>query len=264
MIRKAVICLRVVSLGLFLAAVLSCRTPSKAWNGTWKLNVGKSSIPGPNFSIAISPTGEFHIDNGTSIANFRCDGKDYPFSARHSISCIQADSRTLDTTYKTNGVKTESGHLELSPDQKTLTTTSTRLQPSGPDKSEKTVFVRTSGATGFGGAWKNPERLESRPQTMVLTLGEASLRVAFPEKQQYTDFGFDGANGTVHGATPPEGVTTAMSPMDPQRFVITTKSQGRVISQGSLVLSADGKTVIHSYWRAGTPQARAFLIYERQ
>lgn len=251
-------------IALSLIAISSCNSVSPAWNGTWKLNVAKSTMPGPDFSINITPTGEFHTDNGTYTDKFRCDGKDYPTSVGHYVSCVQPNSHTLDTTSKANGTKAQVAHLELSLDQKTLTITSIKIQSSDPNKSQTTVYVHTAGSAGFGGAWKNPGRLESHPQQMVLTLSESSIRVAFPEKQQYTDFHFDGTNGVVHGATPPPGVTTAMTPMGPRTFVISTKSEGRVTNQGSLVLSADGKTVTHSWWRAGMPQARVVLIYERQ
>jgi hypothetical protein len=249
-----------VCMVLLLTGLLSCQAPSNAWNGTWKLNVSKSGIPGPDFGITVSPMGEFYTDNGTSKDSFRCDGKEYSTHGARSLSCVQTNSGTLDTTSKANGVKTVVAHWELSPDQKTLTIESTRLQAAGPAKSQRIVYVRTAGSIGFAGAWRNPKRLESHPQTMVLILSEHSLRVAFPEVNQYTDLSLDGTDSILQ--TP--GSTMAIHPNGPAEFLTTTKSAGQVVKQGSLTLSADRRTVTEVYWRSERPEERAVLVYERQ
>jgi hypothetical protein len=244
---------------LLLAGVLSSQATSNAWNGTWKLNLSKSSIPGPNFSITVSPMGDFGTDDGNNKYHFRCDGKEYLTHSNHSLSCAQTNSGTLVLTSKANGVTTMVTHWKLSTDQKTLTIESSRPHPA-PAKSQKTVYVRTAGSTGFGGAWKNPKRLESRPQVMVLVLNERSLRVAFPEVHQSTDLRLDGTDSSVQ--TP--GSTMAIHPNGPAQFLMTVKSGGQIVRQESLTLSADGRTVTEVYWRPEIPNEKAVLVYERQ
>jgi hypothetical protein len=238
---------------------LSCQATSNAWNGTWKPNLSKSSIPGPNFSITVSPTGEPRTDDGNYKDYFRCDVKEYSTHSGHSLSCVQTNSGTLDITSKANGVTTTVPHWELSPDQKTLTIESSRLQPA-PAKSQKTVYVRTAGSIGFAGGRRNPKRLESRPQVMVLVLNERTLRVAFPEVNQYTDLRLDGPDSIVQAP----GSTIAIHPNGPAEFLMTMKSAGQVVRQTSLTLSADGRIVTEVYWRPEIPNEKAVLVYERQ
>jgi hypothetical protein len=256
--------LRWICIVLLSTVVVSCRAPSKAWNGTWRLNVPKSRVPGPDFSITVSTTGEYHFDNGTHNYNFRCDGKGYPTNTGRTISCIQTSSVEMDTTSLENSGKTAIAHWELSPNQQTLVIDSTRVQPAATAKSQKNVYVRTSGTTGFTGGWTNPRRLKSRPQVMVLTLKEHSLRLAFPEKEQYTDLSLDGTDSVVHDAEPTPGATIAIHPNGPREFLTTTKSGGHIVSQGFLTLSADGRTLTEVYWRPEMPHEKAVLVYQRQ
>jgi len=44
--------------------ILGCHQ-SSPWNGNWKLIPSNSSVPGPNFTITLTPTGEYQTDNGT-------------------------------------------------------------------------------------------------------------------------------------------------------------------------------------------------------
>lgn len=247
-----------------LFALASCnRAPSKAWKGTWKLNVSKSSLPGPDFSITVSATGEYHVDNANNYS-FRCDGKEYSTNAGRKISCVQTSSLAIDTTSIANGAKTVISHWELSPDQKTLTIESTRSQPPVPAKSQKIVYVRTSGSIGFAGGWSDPKRLESRPKTMVLALNEHNLRLAFPEEDQYADLSLDGTDSLVHDAGQTPGFTISIHPNGPAQFLTTTKSGGRIVNQGFLMLSSDGRAVTEVWWRPEIPEKRAVLVYERQ
>ncbi len=170
----------------------------------------------------------------------------------------------MDTASFTNGAKTQVAHLELSPDQKTLIIEVTRVQPAGPAKSQKAVYVRTSGSTGFAGGWRNPKRLESHPQLMVLTLNQHYLRVAFPEADQSTDVSLDGKDSVVHTAMQTPGLTLAIHPNGPAEFLTTTKSGGRILRQGFLTLSGDGRTITETFWSPEMPKQRAVLIYDKR
>lgn len=253
-----------ICIGVTCVIVVSCNAPSKAWNGEWKLNVSKSNMPGPDLSITVSPTGEFQTDNGTYRDKFRCDGKEYSMGAGHQTSCVQSGSLAMDMSLFTNGAKTQAAHFELSPDQGTMIIEATRVQPDGTARSQKTVYLRTSGSTGFSGGWRNPKHLESRPQLMVLTLNEHYLRVAFPEADQYTDVSLDGKDSVVHTARQTPGPTLAMHPNGPAEFLTTVKSGDRILRQGSLLLSKDGRTITETFWRPEMPNNRAVLTYERQ
>jgi hypothetical protein len=243
---------------------IGCSGPSPAWNGTWKVNESKSSIPGPSFSIAISPEGEYHVDNGTYSDTFRCDGKEYSTKSNRAMSCLQASAFVIDTTSKENGVKVATTHWELSPDRKVLTLKRTAIQADGSVKPRETVYSRTSGlSSGFAGGWTNTKRLESRPQ-MQSALNERSLRVAFSESGQYIDAPLDGSDATVHGPGVPEGLTMAIRPHGSQEFLTLKKFGGQIINQGFLRLSSDGLTLVEEYWSPKKPDQKAVVVYDRQ
>jgi len=97
-----------------LTALLGCRAPSQAWNGTWKLNPSKGNYQGPILTISISADGEYRYDDGSYSFTFRCDGKDRPIEGNRTRVCVKGSATTLDLTRKENGVKTNMYHWELS------------------------------------------------------------------------------------------------------------------------------------------------------
>jgi hypothetical protein len=243
--------------------VLGCHRASPVWDGTWKLNESKSSIPGPNFSITISPEGEYHLDNGTYNDSFRCDGKEYSTKPNRTMSCLQTSAFVIDTTSKENGVVATT-HWELSPDGRMLTLKRTSIQADGSVKPRETVYSHTSGSSiGFAGGWTNTKRLESRPQ-LVLVLKERSLHIAFPESGQFTDPALDGSDAPIHGPGVPQRLTMAIRPHGRQEFLTVKKVGDQIINQGSLSLSADGRILVEEYWSPSAPDQKATLVYEKQ
>lgn len=251
------------SAGVILAALLARSAEPSAWNGTWKLNESKSNIPGPSFGLTILPTGEYHSENGTYSFNFRCDGKEYPVTANRTTSCTQTGDLVMDTATKEGGKAVGTAHWSLSPDGKILTIKGTSIEPDGSVKPREKVYSRTFGSTGFVGGWTDTKRLESRPQ-MVLALNRQTLHIAFSEGGQYMDPPLSGADVACHGRGVPQGLTMAVRPNGPREFLTFKKFQGRVVNEGSLKLSADGRTLVEEYWAPNSPNQKATLVYEKQ
>lgn len=256
-------CLGWAFAGLISVVALGCSRASPVWNGTWKVNESKSTIPGPSFSIAISPAGEYHVDNGTYSESFRCDGKEYATTPKRTISCLQTGGLAIDTISREKGAKVATAHWELSDDGKMLTLKGTSTQPYGSVKPREMDYSRTSGSVGFAGGWTNTKRLESRPQ-LVLALNGRSLRISFAESGQYIDSPLDGSDAPVHGPGVPEGLTMAVTPHGSREFLTLKKMEGQIINQGSLRLSADGRILMEEYWNPKTPEQKARLVYEKQ
>ncbi len=57
-----------------LAVASGCRVLSPDWNGTWKLNVPKSSFQDQAITISTLADGEYRYDDGFVSSTFRCDG----------------------------------------------------------------------------------------------------------------------------------------------------------------------------------------------
>lgn len=240
-----------------------CFAAPSAWNGTWKLNVSKSRIPGPSFTLALTPDGEYRMENGTFGYTFGCDGKEYKTSPARSISCKLDDSSDMDTTSRENGKIVRVDHWQLSFDGSKLTHTSSEPQADGSAKSNLNEFVRVSGSAGFAGGWTNLKRLESHPR-LFLTMTDSTLRLAFLETEQYADITLDGSDSAMHGPGLPKGITMAIRPNGAFELLTTKKTDGKVINQGFLRLSADGRTLVEEYWSPNSPDEKAVLVYDKQ
>lgn len=252
-----------ISAGVIWLVGLMCFASSPVWNGTWKLNVSKSSNQAPDFIVTTLPTGEYHTNNGSYSYTFRCDGKEYPMSESRAISCTQANPSTMDRIIKDNGKKTAEAHWELSADARTLTTTTKSVSTKADgsmDRIEK-VYSRISGSGSFAGGWKDTKRLESQPP-LAVTLTARSLHLASQAVDM--DPPLDGADAPIHGPGIPPGTTINIKPNGPLEFLIARKVQGQVFSQGVLRLSADGRTLVEEVWPANRPNQKATLVYEKQ
>jgi hypothetical protein len=249
--------------GALSMAALGCSRVSPDWNGTWKLNEAKSSIPGPTFVITVSPGGEYHYEGGTSSYNFRCDGKDYSTRPNRTLSCVQTGAFVMDTTSKENGAKIATAHWELSADGKMLTISGTSIQADELPKSREVVYSRTSASTGFAGGWRDPKHLESTPP-LLLALTDRTLHIAFSGSGQYMDVPLDGSDAPMHGPGVPQGLTMAITSHGSREFLTLKKMAGQTINQGSLRLSADGRTLVEEYWKPSRPDEKASLVYEKQ
>lgn len=249
--------------GAIWLTALGCFASPPIWSGTWKLNESKSNIAGPSFSLTILSTGEYRSDNGTYSYDFRCDGKEYATSTSRSISCMQSSPSEMDTTIKEDGRTVGTNHWELSADGKALTVRGNSIGTDGSVKAGERVYLRTSGSNGFVGGWTDAKRLESRPQ-LVLTLHKQTLHIKLSGTGQYMDPPLNGTDSPCHGPGVPQGLTIAIRPNGPREFLTFRKIGGKIVNQGALRLSADGRTLTEEYWPPSRPDEKATLTYEKQ
>lgn len=245
-----------------LAATLGCRTPSSEWNGTWILNSSKSNFKGPILTISISTDGEYRYDDGSLSFSFRCDGKDRPIPKNRTLACVKSSATVLDLTQKEDGVKTNAYHWELSADGKVLTATATEFRPSGPVVKGRAVTSRLSGSNDFAGQWQDTSYLQ-RHANMTLRLDSQTLHISYPNAGQHIDAPLDGADVAVQGPHP-EGVTYSVQLAGRYEILTLTKRNGKVLTQGSLKLSNNGRIITDSWWNPDRPADKGTLVYEKQ
>lgn len=249
-----------------LAVTAGCRSSSPDWNGIWKLNPSKGNFQGGIFTVSISTDGVYHYDDDRSSLTFRCDGeyRPMPTGNNRTQACVKSSATTLDMTRMENGVKTNTSHWELSADGKILTTTTTAFRPSGPVITAQVGASRISGSNGFAGQWRDTSYLQQRAD-MTLRLDSQTLHIAYPSAGQYIDAPLDGLDAAVRGSHVREGATYAVRPAGRRKFLTVTKSNGEVITQGSLELSGDGRTITESWWNPSHPSGKAGrFVYERE
>ncbi|MGH9785723.1 MAG: hypothetical protein ACRD88_16240 [Terriglobia bacterium] len=138
----------VVLVAVTLSLPASLLAEDNSFFGTWKQNPAKSRMARASYTtdriVVLAPFG----DNGWTRVTLdtddkgetkeehysaRFDGKDYPTlgSDQRVISLKRVDARSIEATFKRNGRVTTHSRLELSPDGKTLTQTSSGEQAGG-------------------------------------------------------------------------------------------------------------------------------------
>jgi hypothetical protein len=242
-----------------LFATQGCRAPSADWNGTWKLNPTMSSYQGQVLTISISADGEYRFDESSSHT-LRCDGMDRPIGNNRTGGCVKSGGTVLDITQKENGVKTRATHDELSTDGKVFTTTVTEFRPNGPVITSQIIFSRLSGSSGFAGQWRDTNDLQQHAD-MTFRLDNEVLHIDYPSAGQHIDAPLDGVEAAVRG--PLDGMTYALRIVGRRRFLTVTKRNGKVLNQGELVLSKDGRIITTSWWDPDRPSTVGTLVYEK-
>jgi hypothetical protein len=248
-----------------LAATQGCRASSPDWNGTWKLNFTRSTFPGQVLTVSVSADGEYRFDEHSRYA-LRCDGKDRAVGAvgnGRTLVCAKSGVTVLEITQKENGVKTRVTRDELSSDGKVFTTTVIEFRSNGPVVTSKIVFSRLSGSSGFVGQWRDTSYLQLHAD-MILRLDDRALHIDYPGAGEQIDAPLDGVEAAVRGRRILEGATCAVRPAGNREFLIVTKHQGKVFSQGSFELSKDGGTISNSWWIPERPGNKGTLVYEKR
>jgi len=256
-------CLAWACAGVVAAATLACSGRAPVWNGTWKLNVSKSTIPGPSFVLTLSPSGEYHVEDGEYSFSLRCDGKEYSTVPKQTLSCIQQSASVIDTTTKEDGKTLSTWHLELSADGKTLAGKRTSVQADRAVKTTEAVYSRTTKSMGFAGGWRDTQRLETRPP-MLLTLDQQGLHLSVPATGEHMDPPLDGSDAPIRGPGVSQGLTMAVRPHGRREFLTVKKAGGKIVNEGSLRLSWDGRTLVEEYWSPSAPKEKATLVYDKQ
>jgi hypothetical protein len=244
-----------------LFAIQGCRAPSADWNGAWKLNPTKSNYQGKVLTISISADNEYRFDEQSSHT-VRCDGKDQPVGDSRTIICVKSGVTALDITVKKNGIKTRATHDELSADGKVFTTTVTEFPSNGPIITSQIVFSRLSGANDFAGQWLDTIYLQQHAD-MTLRLGNQTLHIDYPSAGQHIDAPLDGVEAAVRGSYA-DGTTFAARVAGRRKFLSLTKRNGKVLTQGSLELSNDGRIITDSWWNPDRPADKGTLVYDKR
>jgi hypothetical protein len=220
----------------------------------------ESSYQGQVFTVSISADGDYRWDFGNSGFALRCDGSDRPIGNNDTRVCVKSGVTALDITQKENGVKTKSTHVELSTDGKVLTSMVTAFGPNGAAVTHQSVFSRVSGANDFEGKWRDTSYLKQ--DDLNLRLDNQALHIDYPNAGQHIDARLDGVEATVHG--PLDGMTYALRIVGRRKFLTVTKRNGKVLNQGSLVLSRDGRVITNSWWDPNRPNNVGTLVYEKK
>jgi hypothetical protein len=260
---------------LFLCTIAitfaGCHHIQSPWDGQWTLNPAKSHYAAPTFSVAISPSGEYRVDNGAFDYSFLCDGREYSAASGHTTSCTQISSRAIALKGLADAVSTNA-RWELSADGKTLTITADRIQIDGSSeddaghgvvKKQEKVFERISGSSGFTGQWREMNPLEALSKTVVLILNYNAFHFENAETGQVSDSRADNPATSIRGANQPAGFTRYVQILGPRQLQTEDTFEGRVILRTSWKVSDDGHTLYEETWVPQNPTQKDLLVYQK-
>jgi len=235
---------------------------ANAWDGTWRLNAAKSRLGGPTFTIAILPRGGFKITTRNIGYTLICDGKYRPVTGQRSLACTKGTLTSMDVEERDNGRPANAVHREVSPDGKSLIQTITTVED-GPGKSIRKVFIRSSKPSGLAGEWTDPKELDRQPQVLVTAVNGTTFHLGFPTEKQYADMKLDGTEAPIHGTYSGARATLAIKAETAQRLLTVEKLNDVVVTNGTLILSSDGRSITEETWKPGAPKIKTRLVYER-
>ena len=254
---------------LYIAALAAALTipalaGSASWNGTWKLNLAKSQMTGDSFTYSMNPNGTIHYTNGGTVAyNFACDGKDYTQIADYTTACKKVSATVYEGTDKQNGKVLSTWRRVLSADGKSMTITSTGMQPDGKTYTDVNTYERVSGTSGLAGEWKNVKATSNVAGTLTIALSGNTITLGYPAYKQSVTAKLDGSDAQLTGPTLPSGVMVSFKPMGSQQLSMVTKYKGKIFSEDTYTLSADGKTITDVTTTPGQSGKQTY-VYEKQ
>ncbi len=239
--------------------------------GTWVLNVEQSRIRA-GLRVTIERRGEaFRWASGDVEYTALLDGDDYPIrgiSGRATVCLRRPNERTIQRTYKRDGVPVSGAEMIVSPDDRFLTVRITGMGVRGSTRESLNTYQRVPGSVGkdtFEGTWdRNPVRsLGNSPSTVALEALEGG-RLHFTADQVEYSAQADGQDYKVIGTIVSNLV--ALERIDMRTLKEIWKVDGKVVATVLRVVSEDG--IRMSATVAGTtPQGDSFenlYVYTRK
>lgn len=232
------------------------------WDGTWKLNEAKSKLTGYSFTIEAKGN-MMHMTSGSVSYDFACDGKPHPTTAGQTLTCMGSSAEGYHNVTRFGDKVLYESQRTLSADGKTLTVQGTETRPDGSTQSYTNVYKRESGTSGLVGRWMNVKS-EGVAGSMVIETKGDWVKISFPEYKSTSEGKMDGRNIAVTGPDVPPETWTTIKAAGPNKLQYSDKYKDKVQDEGTLTLSADGKTLVDEEWVPGKMNEKTTAVYERQ
>ncbi len=232
--------------------------------GTWKLNPAKSKFTGMTFTYEQMPGGEWKTTYADRSYIFKMDGKEYEWFFGRKVAWKQLGEKSFEATLKSGAMILASESLQISPDEKSMTMTSSGTQPDGKPFKEVAVYARRAGQKGLAGKWESQKLDVSSPTVLQLKpYGASGVTMEIAAYKASISFAFDGKESTATGPTVPSGLTFSARKIDDRSFEYTEKHQSKPVYVITIRVSPDGKTLTESGKAVGAEQPFT-AVYERQ
>jgi len=249
-----------LTFALLLAACAS--VAGSPFQGTWKLDTGKSHFTGDTFTYSTTPSGLMHYSNGsTSEFDFKLDGKPYPNMGGYTVTWTAAGENAWDSEWRLGDKVTGKSHRTLSADGKTLTLESTGFRADGTEAQETDVYTRVSGGPGLPGTWRNIKVQTSSTTYIIWIPAPGQIRIENPADRETVAGPTDGTALPYVGPETPQGYTISFMVAGPSHLKYVNKYNDKVVNLGTMKVSRDGKTLTQVFWVPGKEKERATAVY---
>lgn len=236
------------------------------WEGTWKLDVGKSHFSGTTFSYTQTADGKMVYDDGSGEPfTFAIDGKPYTDAEGDTHTWTTAGDNAWDSVAKHGDTEIRRAHRVLSQDGKTFNMTFTGTKPDGTTFSDSVVYTRVSGSGGMEGTWRSTRVNISSPGTWTITYPSTNtFQWEFPDYKQTVTGKMDGTDAQIGGPTVPPSISVSVKQISPTKFTSAWKNNNKILGVSEDTLSADGKMITEISWTPGKESEKQTAIYIKQ
>ena len=251
---------------LALAVVLTVSTPStyatSPWDGTWKLDRSRSHLTGQTITLSKVKNGKWRYNDGTISYEFALDGKPVTTFADGTMAATADGDHALNLVFRSK-VSESRTHLVLSGDGKTITDHSTGTRPDGTKTEEDGAMQRVGTGSGFAGTWKSTKTESSSGESFALRADGDHIKWDWPAYKRTVEGKMDGSPIALTGAAATPGTTMAVRKVSATRLSYSIKGEGKALAEGTLALSADGKTLTATEWAPAKPGEKTIAVYAR-
>lgn len=247
---------------VFIAAALASSsfwTANVPFIGKWRLDVSRSTIVDEMHVESLGPDRYAFNFEGAPRETVVADGTDQPGLPGTTLAVKAADARTLSVVRKQDGRVVVSANWKLSEDGRTLHDAFTSLQEDGSKVSVDYVYRRTSGTSGFAGAWESTTKpIGLKLELQIQPYGANGLSFTSPGSEKKVTF--DGRDHQAPGATH----TSFSGQRHGARAIeYAEKSSGKIERLRKLQLSKDGRTLTETLRTPGRA-APNILVFARE
>lgn len=229
--------------------------------GTWKLNLSKSQLSGPLYTLEKKSSGMWHYNGGGFDADFDLSSKEYTMPSGISIIGKEVSPNSWELSFRMSGKAISKSRVTLSGDSLMWVTEIPSLD--GKSMQQTNTDTRVAGGPGFAGKWKTGDTKGASTTMQITAEGANGITIKVPELQQAVKGNLDGKDNPVMQAGQPTKFTNAFTKTGPNTLKITTKLNGKLFADDTYTISADGKTLTDDTTATATNE-KTRSVFDRQ
>ena len=233
------------------------------WNGTWKLNEGKSRLTGGVQHWDVSGEGLWKVAIGSIAFSYRCDGKPYTVFQGKTLVCHQPGSDRIETVVSAGPDQLAHSFRTLSEGDTIMRVDETGKTGDGTAFQKTELFHKIPGSgPGWSGAWRSASVQNTAGDVETIQVRGDSITFTYPVSHSTLTARLDGTPAREQGPHP-TGIDISLRAAGPRSLTEVESEKGKEIDRETLRLSADGRQMTVEVLESGGSDKQV-LVYDRQ